>query len=154
MVTAIENMLSDAYPWIKALHIMAVIAWMAGLFYLPRLFVHHAERAERGTDLSETFKMMEHKLLKVIVNPAGVAVWILGLALMLTPGIVDWSSGWFHVKAVAVIAMTVFHHALVRWQRAFAEDRNIRTGRYYRVANEVPTILMIAIVIMVVVKPF
>lgn len=150
----IGDWLIYAYPWIKSLHIMSVIAWMAGLFYLPRLFVHHAEQAPVGTETSETFKMMEHKLLKVIVNPAGVAVWVFGLLLVFTPGIVDWSSVWAYVKALAVILMTVFHHALVRWTRAFAEDRNTRPGRYYRLMNEAPTVLMIVIVVMVVVKPF
>ena len=148
------DFLASLYPWTKALHIMAVISWMAGLFYLPRLFVHHAERATPGSELSETFKMMERKLLKVIINPAGVAVWIFGLMLVFTPGIIDWSDGWVHVKALAVVLMTVFHHVLVLWQRAFAEDRNTRPGRYYRIANEVPTVLMLIIVVMVVVRPF
>ena len=148
------DFLSTVYPWTKALHIMAVIAWMAGLFYLPRLFVHHAEQAPVGTDMSETFKMMERKLLKVIINPAGIAVWVFGLAMVFTPGVLDWSDGWVHLKALAVSAMTIYHHALVRWWRAFAEDRNTKSGRYYRVANEIPTVLMIVIVVMVVVRPF
>ncbi|MEL6209054.1 MAG: protoporphyrinogen oxidase HemJ [Pseudomonadota bacterium] len=150
----IGDWLAAAYPWTKAFHIMAVIAWMAGLFYLPRLFVYHAERATAGTELSETLKVMEHKLLKVIINPAGVATWILGLALVFTPGIVDWSSGWAWLKAICVIAMTVYHHALVRWTRSFAADANTRPGRFYRAMNEAPTLLMAGIVIAVVVKPF
>ena len=148
------DFLASLYPWTKALHIMAVISWMAGMFYLPRLFVHHAERAAAGSELSETFKMMERKLLKVIINPAGIAVWIFGLILVFTPGIIDWSEIWPWIKALAVVLMTVFHHVLVRWQRIFAEDRNTRPGRYYRIANEVPTVLMLVIVIMVVVRPF
>ena len=148
------DFLASLYPWTKALHIMAVIAWMAGLFYLPRLFVHHAERAEAGSEMSETFKMMERKLLKVIINPAGIAVWIFGLMLVFTPGIVDWSEIWPWVKAAMVIAMTWYQHLLLRWQRDFAADRNQRPGRYYRIANEVPTVLMFVIVIMVVVRPF
>ena len=144
----------DYYLWLKAFHIMAVIAWMAGLFYLPRLFVHHVERAKGHPEMEETFKMMERKLLKVIINPAGIAVWIFGLMLVFTPGIIDWSDGWVHVKALAVVLMTVFHHALVRWQKAFAEDRNTHPGRYFRIANEVSTVLMLVIVAMVVVRPF
>ncbi|MEL6335705.1 MAG: protoporphyrinogen oxidase HemJ [Pseudomonadota bacterium] len=149
------DFLALAYPWTKSLHIMSVIAWMAGLFYLPRLFVYHAERATAGTELAETLKVMEHKLLKVIINPAGVATWIFGLALAFTPGVIDWSYDiWAWVKAALVIGMTWYHHALVKWTRSFAGDANERPGRYYRLMNEVPTLLMIGIVIMVIVKPF
>ena len=151
---AIGDFLSAVYPWTKALHVISVITWMAGLFYLPRLFVYHAERAAGPGELSETYKIMERKLLKVIMNPASIAVWIFGLMLVFTPGIIDWSAGWVHAKAALVIAMTGYHHALVRWWRDFAEDRNRRSGRFYRLANEIPTVLMIGIVIMVVVKPF
>ncbi len=148
-------MLSELYPWIKALHIMSMIAWMAGLFYLPRLFVHHAERAEIGSELSETFKMMEMKLLRVIMNPAMIATWIFGLLLIATPGVVDFSSDiWFHVKLTCVIAMTVFHMWLAKQRKAFAADQNMVSGRAYRFMNEVPTLLMIVIVVCVVVKPF
>lgn len=148
-------MLTDIYLWVKAFHIMAVIAWMAGLFYLPRLFVHHVERAEPGSALSETFIMMEAKLLRVIMNPAMIATWVLGLVLVATPGIVDFSgSGWFHVKFLMVIGMTGFHMWLARCRKDFAADRNARSGRTYRIMNEVPTVLMVVIVIMVVVKPF
>ena len=142
------------YPFTKSLHIMAVISWMAGLFYLPRLYVYHAERATVGGELSETFKVMEQKLLKVIINPAGVVTWIAGLLLAFTPGIIDWSEGWVWVKAVAVIAMTWFHHKLMGWRKLFLADANARDGRYYRLMNEVPTILMIVIVLMVIVRPF
>ena len=148
------DFLATVYPWTKSLHIMSMIAWMAGLFYLPRLFVYHAERAEPGTELADTLKVMERKLLKLIINPAGVATWLFGLALVFTPGIVDWSSGWAWTKTVLVIAMTVFHHALVRWVRVFAADANEKPGRYYRMMNEVPTVLMAGIVIMIVVRPF
>ncbi len=148
-------MLADIYLWVKAFHIMAVIAWMAGLFYLPRLFVHHVERAEPGSELSKTFIMMEEKLLRVIMNPSMIVTWILGLTLVATPGIVDFSSDiWFHVKALMVIGMTVFHMWLARCRKDFAADRNTRSGRTYRLMNEVPTVLMIVIVLMVVVKPF
>lgn len=150
----IGSALAAVYPWTKALHVISVIAWMAGIFYLPRLFVYHAERAAVGSELDGTLKIMERKLLKVIMNPASIAAWLFGLMLVLTPGIIDWSAGWVHAKAALVIAMTGYHHLLVRWWRAFAEDRNRHTGRFYRIANEVPTLLMIGIVIMVIVRPF
>jgi len=150
----IWDFLAAAYPWVKALHVISVVAWMAGLFYLPRLFVYHAERAAPGSELSETFKVMERKLLKNIINPASIAVWTFGTMLVLTPGVIDWHDGWVHVKVAMVIGMSVFHHLLVRWQRAFAEDRNGRSGRYYRIANEVPTLMLVVIVMMVVARPF
>jgi len=151
---AVEDFLAAAYLWTKALHVISMIAWMAGLFYLPRLFVYHAERAAEPGELSETYKVMERKLLKFITNPASVATWVFGLMLVFTPGIVDWSEGWVQVKAVLVVAMTVYHHLLVRWWRDFDNDRNRRSGRFYRLANEVPTVLMIGIVVMVIVRPF
>jgi putative membrane protein len=147
--------LLNLYPWTKAVHIMAVIAWMAGLFYLPRLFVHHAERAEPGSTMSETFKMMEVKLYRQIMNPAMIAVWVLGLLLVATPGVVDLrTDGWFHAKFLLVGVMTWYHHWCGRRRKEFAADRNTRSGRYYRIMNEVPTALMAGIVILVVVKPF
>ncbi len=151
---ALGDFLSTVYPWTRALHVIVVIAWMAGLFYLPRLFVYHAERAPEPGELSETFKEMERKLLKFIMNPASIAAWVVGLMLVFTPGVIDWSEPWVHVKAALVVAMTVYHHALVRWWMAFKEDRNRRSGRFYRIANEVPTLLMIGIVVMVMVRPF
>ncbi|MEM6974084.1 MAG: protoporphyrinogen oxidase HemJ [Pseudomonadota bacterium] len=153
-MSLVWDFLGYAYLWTKTLHIISMVAWMAGLFYLPRLFVYHAERATVGTELSETFKVMEHKLLKVIINPAGVATWIFGIALVLTPGVVDWYSAWFYVKFAAVSAMTLFHHMLVRWVKTFAADANEKPGRYYRMMNEVPTLLLFLIVAMVIVKPF
>ncbi|MEM7669936.1 MAG: protoporphyrinogen oxidase HemJ [Pseudomonadota bacterium] len=149
-----DDWLTLAYPWIKAFHIVSVISWMAGLFYLPRLFVYHAERATVGGELSETLKVMELKLLKFIINPAGIAAWVFGLLLVATPGVVDWSEAWSWIKAGSVIGMTWFHHKLMAWRKAFVDDRNDKPGRYYRLMNEVPTVLMIAIVFMVVVKPF
>ena len=148
------EILVNLYPWTKALHIVSVISWMAGLFYLPRLFVHHVERVGFEGDTHALFTMMERKLLRVIMNPAMIATWVFGLALVFTPGIVDWSEIWPWIKAVMVLLMTGYHHALVRWQKSFAEDRNTKPGRYYRIANEVPTVLMIVIVVMVVVRPF
>lgn len=145
--------LAALYPWTKSLHIMAVIAWMAATFYLPRLYVYHCEVAP-GTEASERFKIMEHKLYSQILVPAMIATFILGILLLLTPGIVDWSRGWIHVKLAAVFLMAGFHGALGGWRRAFQQDRNRKSQRYFRIANEVPTLLMAVIVIMVVVQPF
>lgn len=147
------DLLAEYYLWVKALHIVSVISWMAGLFYLPRLFVYHAERATVGSELSETLKVMELKLLKVIINPAGVATWVFGLLLLAIPGVVDWASGWVWLKLAAVIAMTWFHHKLMGFRKVFEADANQKPGRYYRLMNEVPTVLMFIIVFMVVVKP-
>jgi putative membrane protein len=145
--------LAPAYPWIKAMHIVSVVAWMAGLLYLPRLFVYHAAAA-RGSELSETFKTMERRLLRGIMNPAMIAAYVFGALLLLTPGIVDWGRGWIWAKLALVGALTVFHHLLGRWRKEFAEDRNSRPQRFYRAVNEAPTLLLIAIVILVAVKPF
>jgi len=145
--------LAAAYPWIKALHIVSVVAWMAGLLYLPRLFVYHAAAA-KGSEQSETFKTMERRLLRGIMNPAMIAVYVFGILLLLTPGIVEWSRGWIWAKLALVAALTAYHHLLGRWRKEFAEDRNPRPQRFYRAVNEVPTLLLIAIVVLVVVKPF
>lgn len=145
--------LLTAYPWIKAFHVMAVIAWMAGLFYLPRLYVYHCE-VKPGSVESERFKVMERRLLRQIMLPAMITVWVLGLVLAFTPGVIDWHAGWWHVKLAAVLAMTGFHGALSRWRRDFLEDRNARPQRFYRIANEIPTVLMAIIVLMVIVRPF
>ncbi|MFQ5624545.1 MAG: protoporphyrinogen oxidase HemJ [Paracoccaceae bacterium] len=147
--------LSIHYLWIKALHVMSVIAWMAGLFYLPRLFVYHAESAAVGSDLSETLKVMERRLLRAIMNPAMIAAWTFGGLLVLIPGIADWSTfNWVYVKAAMVLVMTWFHHWLANRRKEFAVDSNVRSGRTYRLMNELPTVLMIVIVAMVIVKPF
>ena len=153
-MAAVGEFLSGVYPWTKALHVISVIAWMAGLLYLPRLFVYHAERAAAPGELRDTLKVMERKLLKLIMNPASIAAWIFGLMLVLTPAVIDWSEPWVHVKAALVIAMTGYHHLLVRWWKDFSEDRNRRSGRFYRIANEVPALIMVGIVIMVIVRPF
>jgi putative membrane protein len=154
IISAAGDFLSTAYPWIKALHVISVISWMAGLLYLPRLFVYHSERATASGELRDTLKVMERKLLKFIMNPASIAAWVFGVLLVVTPGIIDWAEPWVHAKAALVIAMTAYHHALVRWWKAFAEDRNLRTGRFYRLVNEVPAVIMIGIVVMVIVRPF
>ena len=149
-----SDLLSLLYPWIKALHIVAVMSWMAGMFYLPRLFVYHAERGAVGTEMHATFMVMERKLLKLIMTPAMIAAWLFGLLLVLTPGVVDWGSGWPWVKVVAVLAMSSMHGWLETRRKEFAAGVNTRSGRTYRLVNEVPTVLMLVIVIMVVVKPF
>ena len=141
-----------AYPWIKALHIMAVISWMAGLFYLPRVMVYHVERAEAGDVLDVTFQVMESTLLRVIMNPAMIATWFFGGLLVVTPGIVDWAMVWPRLKGGSVLIMTWFHHWLSLRRKDFEMGQNSLTGRQYRLMNEVPTILMIVIVLSVIIK--
>lgn len=141
------------YPWTKALHVVSVIAWMAGLLYLPRLFVYHSA-AVPGGEASETFKVMERRLLRAIMNPAMVATWLFGITLLLTPGVVDWAAGWIWVKLALVLLLTFFHHALARWFKAFRADANRRSARFYRLMNELPTLAVIGIVVMVIVRPF
>lgn len=148
------DLLINLYPWIKAVHIISVISWMAGLFYLPRLFVHHTEKVTVGSETDLLFQMMEQKLLKVIMTPAMMATWIFGLLLMATPGIVDWGSGWFYLKVLCVILMSGFHGWLGKQRKTFVAGENAVSGRKYRLMNEVPTVLMIVIVVMVVVRPF
>ena len=143
--------LGEAYLWVQALHIIAVIAWMAGMLYLPRLYVYHCA-AEPGSVQSETFKVMEQRLLRAIVNPAMIAAWILGL--MLAAHLDSWTEGWFHAKLAFLIAMQIVHAGFARWRRHFAADRNRHEARFYRIMNEVPTLLLVFIVILVVVKPF
>ncbi len=146
------GLLSDVYPWVKALHIIAVIAWMAGLFYLPRLFVYHAEKSISGDDFDALFQVMERRLLKAIMNPAMIATWLFGVLLVWTPGIVDWSMIWPWTKAISVCLMTWFHIWLGVRRKDFAAGRNVLTGRRYRMMNEVPTVLLIIIVTSVIVK--
>ena len=141
------------YPWTKALHIISLIAWMAGMLYLPRLFVYHCGAAP-GTPASEMLKVMERRLLRGIINPAMIATILFGAALLATPGIVDWSRGWIYAKLALVVALTGVHGALARWRKDFAADRNTRSARFYKFMNEVPTLLMIGIVILVIVRPF
>ena len=139
------------YEWVKAFHIIAVIAWMAGMLYLPRLFVYHCAAAP-GSPQSETFKTMERRLLRAIINPAMIATWIFGLWLAWLGG---WAlAGWFHAKVALVIAMSGTHGLLARYVREFAADQNRHSQKFYRILNEIPTILMIGIVLLVVLKPF
>ena len=147
------DFLVAAYPWIKSLHVIAVISWMAGMLYLPRLFVYHCD-AEPGSDKSETFKVMERRLLRAIMNPAMIATFIFGGLLLGTPGVHDSGAGWIWVKMAAIAAMTVAHHVFAKWVKDFAADANTRQARTYRIANEVPTVLMIMIVVMIIARPF
>ena len=147
-----DDLLISAYPWMKSLHIISVIAWMAGMLYLPRLYVYHCDAAP-GSDKSETFKIMERRLLRAIINPAMIASFVFGIALLLTPGIVDWAAWWVYAKLVLVLVMTAIHGLFSRWRRDFEADRNTRSAKIYRIANEAPTLLMVVIVILVVVKP-
>lgn len=141
----------DAYPWLKALHVIAVISWMAGMLYLPRLFIYHCAAAP-GSEMSETFKVMEQRLLRIIINPAMIITWILGLWLAWQGG--HFSAGWLHAKLALVIALSGVHGFFSASVRRFAADSNTKPARYWRIWNEVPTVLMIFIVILVVVKPF
>ncbi len=145
------ELLSQAYPWIKSLHVMAVISWMAGLFYLPRLFVYHAERGRNGAEPVTSFEIMEDKLLRMIMRPAMIVTWIAGLALVATPGIVDWSAIWPWTKAIGVLGMTWFHMWLAGQRRALQSGHGL-SGRRYRMMNEVPTLLMVLIVLSVIVR--
>ena len=142
------------YPWLKAGHIISVISWMAGIFYLPRLFVHHSEKVEVPSQTDRLFSIMESKLLKVIMTPAMLATWGFGLSLTVIPGVLDWSDIWPWVKLMSIIAMTWFHFWLAKRQRDFELGDNQLTGKIYRIMNEVPTVLLLVIVIMVVVRPF
>jgi len=139
------------YDWLKAFHVIAIIAWMAGMLYLPRLFVYHCEAAP-GSIQSETFKIMERRLLKAIINPAMIVTWLLGLVLVWQGG--WWTAGWLHGKLVLVLILSGLHGVYLRRLKEFAADRNTRPARYFRILNEIPTVLMIGIVILVIVKPF
>ncbi|VAW18898.1 Protoporphyrinogen IX oxidase, novel form, HemJ [hydrothermal vent metagenome] len=148
------NFLGEYLAWIRAAHIISVIAWMAGLLYLPRLFVYHVDSTPGGGQ-SETFKIMERRLLRAIMTPAMLATWVFGLAMAITPGVVDLATdGWFHAKMVSVLIMSGVHGFFAKTVRIFAEDMNERPARFFRLVNEVPTVLMIVIVVLVIVRPF
>ncbi len=148
-----DEFIVNHYLWFKALHLIAVISWMAGLLYLPRLFVYHAD-AQKGSDKSETFKVMELRLYRYIMNPAMIVTWILG-GLMLYA---NWDGimgmGWMHAKLTLVVLMTGFHHMLGAWRKRFFRDENTKSAKFFRIANEAPTLLMLVIVILAIVKPF
>jgi len=146
--------MESLYLYVKAFHVISIIAWMAGLLYLPRLFVYHAY-ADVGSQQSETFKLMEIRLLRYIMNPAMIASWVFGLLLLGYYGVINWSTDiWFHIKFLLVIILTGFHMVLARWRRLFAEDRNAHSAKFYRYMNEVPTVIMLAVVILAVARPF
>lgn len=144
----------ETYSIVKALHIISVISWMAGMLYLPRLYVYHC-RCKAGSEASEMLKVMERKLLRIIINPAMIAAWVFGIWLVT---ILGWenlkTAGWFHIKLTLLIAMQIAHAAFARWRRAFEQDRNIHSEKFYRIVNEVPAVLMVVIVLLVVIKPF
>lgn len=150
----IRDVLWNAYPWIKSLHVISVIAWMAGIFYLPRLFVYHAEKATPGSELDQTFQVMERRLLRGIMNPAMIATWTFGLIMVLTPGMIDWGQAWPWLKAAGVLVITWLHYWLAQRREEFARGENTRPGRTYRIMNEVPTLAMVVIVLMVIARPF
>ena len=139
------------YAWVLALHIISIISWMAGLLYLPRLFVYHVDAAP-GSELSETLKTMERRLLRAIMTPAMIASWVFGIWLVVLTD--AHSEIWFHIKLPLIVLLLASHMAMAKWRKEFASDQNTRSARFYRIANEVPTLLMIAIVILVIVKPF
>jgi putative membrane protein len=149
----VSGWLAAVYPWIKALHIVSVVAWMAGLLYLPRLFVYHAA-APIGSDRVQTFKVMEQRLLRGIMLPAAVATIVFGTVLAATPGVVQWQRGWIWAKLALVLLLLLFHLRLAAWQKLFAGDRVPHSPRFFRIVNEVPTVALLAIVVLVVVKPF
>lgn len=151
------DLLSTYYPWIKAFHVISVVTWMAGIFYLPRLFVYHVEGynrqgVERGSDMDMLFQRQERLLLRGIMNPAMIATWVFGLMLVFTPGIVQWSMVWPWTKGASVLAMTWFHHWLGKRRKDFVAGRNRLSGRTYRMMNELPTLLLLVIVVSVIVK--
>jgi putative membrane protein len=143
--------LGGAYLWVEAAHVISVIAWMAGMLYLPRLFVYHAV-ATPGGEHAETLKVMERRLMRAIINPSMIATWVLGLMLFAHLG--AWTEGWMHAKLLLVLGMTGMQHGLSRWRKNFEADRNQHSQKFFRIMNEVPTVMMIVIVILVVVKPF
>lgn len=148
-----QDFILSSYLWFKALHVIAVICWMAGLLYLPRLFVYHADAA-KGSHTSETFKVMELRLYRYIMGPASVATWLFGGLMLYANWDGIMSMGWMHAKLTLVVAMTGYHHALGAWRKKFARDENTRPAKFYRIWNEVPTLGMIGIVLLAVAKPF
>jgi putative membrane protein len=147
------DFLIRAYPWIKALHIISVVAWMAALLYLPRLFVYHSVEP-KGSATGETFKVMERRLQRGIMNPAMIGTVLFGALLLATPGVVDWQMGWIHLKLLFVLGLLVLHGLMARWRAAFAADANRHSQKFFRLVNELPTLALVAIVLLVVAKPF
>ena len=152
LMAGLQTFLLDIYLWLKALHLIGMVAWMAGMLYLPRLFVYHTT-APVGSQQSETFKVMERRLMRLIINPAMIATWVFGVAMLVAQPV--WlSQGWMHLKLTALFGLTAVHGMLSRWRRQFANDANTRSQRFYRIVNEVPTVLLIVIIFMAVLKPF
>ena len=148
-----QEFLNIYYDWLRALHLIAVMSWMAGMLYLPRLFVYHAE-AEAGSEHSETLKIMERKLFKLIMNPAMIATWVFGGLMLYARWDLFMISGWMHAKLLFVFLMTGVHHMYIKYLKAFAEDENQKSHKFFRILNEVPTLIMVVIVILAVVEPF
>jgi putative membrane protein len=153
IVDVLGNWLVSNYLIFKSLHIISVISLMAGLLYLPRLFVYHTQ-AKPGGELCSTLKIMEKKLLKIIINPALIATFIFGALLLMAPGMNDFKAGWFHGKLFLVVCLSITHIMMVRWQRDFEQGRNKKSGKFFRIMNEIPTVLMIVITFLVILKPF
>lgn len=149
------SLLASLYPWVKTLHVFSIVSWMAGLLYLPRLFVYHAGQGATGTEMSDVFKTMERRLFRGIMNPAMTGTWIFGIMLAATPGVVDWQSdGWIYVKLTTVSFLTWFHHWLGRRRKDFLMDSNRIPSRRWRLLNEVPAVALLVILVMVIVRPF
>ena len=146
-------MYAETYLWLKALHIIAVISWMAGMLYLPRIFVYHT-RVKLGSEASELFKIMERKLMRLIINPAMIVTWVLGIWLIIKTDALSPGNGWLHAKLGLVVLMQIVHALMSRYRKAFARDQNTKSERYFRIFNEVPAVLMVVIVLLVVLKPF
>ena len=149
---SLQNFLLNNYLWIKAFHVIAVISWMAGLLYLPRLFVYHA-KAKQGTESSEMLKIMEYKLQKFIMNPAMIAAIFFGVLLLIVKD-VEWSKKWIYIKLIAVLGFVFVHHFLAKYRKNFKDDNNIHSSTYFKILNEVPTVLLVIIIIMIYIKPF
>ena len=146
-------MSADSYLWLKALHIIAVMSWMAGMLYLPRLFVYHT-RVAAGSEASQLFKLMERKLMRLIINPAMIVSWILGVWLIIRTNAFSPGNGWLHAKLTLLVAMQIAHAMMSRYRKAFERDQNIKSERFFRIFNELPAVLMVCIVLLVVLKPF
>ncbi|MAZ76502.1 MAG: TIGR00701 family protein [Micavibrio sp.] len=148
-----QDFIMNNYNWFKAFHIIAVMAWMAGMLYLPRLFVYHAD-AKKGSDLSETLKIMERRLLKFIMNPAMIITWILGLLILWANWEFIMSSGWMHAKLTLVFILSGVHGMFSKWRKAFERDGNVKSAKFFRIWNEAPTVIMILVIVLAVVEPF